>query len=315
MASLVSFVITSYNQLKYVDYSIRSCLSQTLSPLEIIFVDDGSVDGTSDYIDVRYGSSVRLITQGNSGPSACINAGLLAARGEYIALLGADDVNSSTRLENQLFELQHRGLDILFSTPLLIDAVGDLLDDKIEPVFYGKTGQVSFKFLVESGNYLCGPSAFMRRNVIDHIGLFRNGLLHLQDYEYWLRAIVSGLSLALSDSRQVYYRRHSSSLSRRAKSLASSAEMAIVVNWIIDDPRSTPFLRNWFSELLVPSVSSLKPLSLFEKTIFLFSHGNDLVRASAFNRAVELLEDPNEKASLSAKGLDLVQFLLSTALS
>jgi glycosyltransferase involved in cell wall biosynthesis len=88
--STVSVVIPAYNAARYLAAAIDACLAQTLSPHEIIVVDDGSKDETPD-ICARYGDRIIAIRQANKGEAGARNTALGAATGEFIALLDADD--------------------------------------------------------------------------------------------------------------------------------------------------------------------------------------------------------------------------------
>src|SRR5256885_2165082 len=91
MASpLVSVVIPIYNGLKYLDRAVASVLAQTYQPIEIILVDDGSTDGSWEWI-ASYGSQVRPIRQKNAGVGCARNTGIEHARGDLIAFLDQDD--------------------------------------------------------------------------------------------------------------------------------------------------------------------------------------------------------------------------------
>ena len=86
---LVSVVIPCYNQAHFLSEAIESVLSQTCESFEIIVVDDGSTDNTSELAS-RY-QKVRLLRQENRGVSAARNAGLAESEGEYVVFLDADD--------------------------------------------------------------------------------------------------------------------------------------------------------------------------------------------------------------------------------
>jgi hypothetical protein len=87
----VSAVIPAYNRRAYIDRALGSILSQTVPVDEIIVVDDGSTDGTADYVEGKYGSKVRVVRQKNSGVSGARRRGIQEARGEWIAFLDSDD--------------------------------------------------------------------------------------------------------------------------------------------------------------------------------------------------------------------------------
>lgn len=89
----VSVIIPVYNGEKYLLDCYDSIRSQTLTDLEIIFVNDGSVDGSLSVINkiAEKDSFVKVISQENAGPGAARNAGIQAAAGEYIAFLDCDD--------------------------------------------------------------------------------------------------------------------------------------------------------------------------------------------------------------------------------
>lgn len=86
----ISVVIPSYGQVKYLEGAIRSVLSQTLTPHEVIVVDDGSTDGSLD-VAKKYTPRIKVIRQINKGLAAARNAGIMNATGEYVFFLDADD--------------------------------------------------------------------------------------------------------------------------------------------------------------------------------------------------------------------------------
>jgi glycosyltransferase involved in cell wall biosynthesis len=94
----ISVVIPAYNAAAFLPRSIASVRAQTLQPVEVIVVDDGSTDDTTA---VAAGLGVRVITRTNSGPSAARNTGIQMASGDWIALLDADDRWSPEKLERQ----------------------------------------------------------------------------------------------------------------------------------------------------------------------------------------------------------------------
>jgi glycosyltransferase involved in cell wall biosynthesis len=99
---LVSVIIPTFNRAKLCARAVRSALAQTYSPLELIVVDDGSTDGTAEAIANEFGDSVIVLRQRNSGVSAARNAGMVRARGQYIAFLDSDDLWEPSKLDQQV---------------------------------------------------------------------------------------------------------------------------------------------------------------------------------------------------------------------
>ena len=108
---IVSVVIAAYNAQRWIDLSVASAQRQTLQEIEIIVVDDGSIDDTAEVVAgmACRDSRIRLIRQSNAGVGAARNAGIRFARGHYIAPLDADDVWESRKLERQLERMEERG--------------------------------------------------------------------------------------------------------------------------------------------------------------------------------------------------------------
>jgi len=90
----VSVIIPVFNVEDYIEDTLRSLVNQTLSPIEIIMVDDGSKDKSADIIK-EYQEKYKNITymkQVNSGPGVARNKGIQTARGEYISFVDSDDI-------------------------------------------------------------------------------------------------------------------------------------------------------------------------------------------------------------------------------
>ena len=113
----VSVVIPSFNRKDEVLSAVRSALSQSYSPLEIIVVDDGSIDGTREINFEAVDSRIRFIEhKQNKGGGAARNTGIDAAKGQFIALLDSDDVWSKDKLEKQIRALSAFDDGMVFSS-------------------------------------------------------------------------------------------------------------------------------------------------------------------------------------------------------
>ena len=87
----ISAVIPAFNRRHYLPRAIDSALAQTVRVDEILVVDDGSTDGSADFVESRYGNRVRVVRQANSGVAGARRRGIREARGEWIAFLDSDD--------------------------------------------------------------------------------------------------------------------------------------------------------------------------------------------------------------------------------
>lgn len=104
----VSAVIPSYNREKTIRRCIDSVLRQTYAVGEIIVVDDGSTDRTLEILANEYRETVKVIKQSHKGAQAARNAGILAAKGEYIAFLDSDDEWTEKKIELQMRALERK---------------------------------------------------------------------------------------------------------------------------------------------------------------------------------------------------------------
>ena len=127
----ISVVIPSYNHEKYIAQAIQSVLNQSEDNLELIVVDDGSTDDSLKVIGGFSDPRLVVIPQENQGAHAAINRGLIAARGEYLAILNSDDVFHAKRLERLVRTLQKNpDVGIAGSYIQVIDASGNSLGIK-----------------------------------------------------------------------------------------------------------------------------------------------------------------------------------------
>ncbi|HQU91579.1 MAG TPA: glycosyltransferase family A protein [Pyrinomonadaceae bacterium] len=102
MPDTVSVVIPTYNYGRFIGEAVESVLAQTLLPVEVIVVDDGSTDETEGVVGSFAERGVRYVRQENAGVCAARNRGVAESSGELIAFLDADDIWEPTKLERQV---------------------------------------------------------------------------------------------------------------------------------------------------------------------------------------------------------------------
>jgi glycosyltransferase involved in cell wall biosynthesis len=111
---LISVILPVYNAGRYVAQAIESILGQTLGDFDLIVIDDGSTDSSSDVIK-RYAAEdgrVVLVSRENRGLIATLNEGIDLARGQWIARMDADDIALANRFERQMAHLLQTGADL-----------------------------------------------------------------------------------------------------------------------------------------------------------------------------------------------------------
>jgi len=105
---LISALITVFNCESFIREAIDSTLSQTIQNFELIIVNDGSIDNTASIINSYQNHKIRQITLPlNMGRVIALNIGTSIARGKFIALLDADDVNAPDRFARQISVLEN----------------------------------------------------------------------------------------------------------------------------------------------------------------------------------------------------------------
>jgi len=149
----VSIVIPAYNAQSYIGSAIRSAQAQTMSNLEIIVVDDASTDGTAAIVQEFSGADRRVRyarMEKNSGPAASRNCGLRLARGEWIALLDADDRFHPNRLEVLLTLARTSGAEIVADNLLFCTGADDAGRPMIPEATLAAPRQLMFAEFMES---------------------------------------------------------------------------------------------------------------------------------------------------------------------
>lgn len=156
--SSITVIIPTYNYGRFIAEAIESALGQTLGPVEVIVVDDGSTDDTAEVV-ARFGDAVKYVRQDNAGVCVARNRGVAESSGELIAFLDADDIWEPTKLEKQAAKfasdsgigLVHCGMREFCSESgetlalHIVGLEGDVADDLLlweKPVIVGPGGTI-----------------------------------------------------------------------------------------------------------------------------------------------------------------------------
>lgn len=206
----ISVIIPTYNRVHTLPRALDSVLEQSLTPLEIILVDDGSRDHTQALVADRY-PSVRYLHQKNKGVSAARNTGIAAAKGEWIALLDSDDAWLPGKLSAQKARLETQPGHRLIHTEEIWVRNGKRVNAMKK---HAKTGGRIFRQCLP----LCvisPSSALIHRELLAEAGGFDETLPACEDYDLWLKICARESVLFVEEPQIVKYGGHEDQLSRQ----------------------------------------------------------------------------------------------------
>ena len=229
----ISVIIPAYNAEYTIQETVTSVLKQTFSDFEIIVIDDGSSDRTSDIVREIADPRLKCFSVENRGVAMARNLGVSHATGEFIAFLDADDLWTSDKLELQFEALQkHPEAGVAYSWTYF--------SYETEQRSYADTsncyeGDVYAELLIR--NFLHnGSNPLIRKQAIDTIGLFEIITVPCEDWDFYIR-LSSIYPFALIPKPQVIYRQSSSSASSQVDRLEKSTLTVINRAFIAAPPK------------------------------------------------------------------------------
>jgi glycosyltransferase involved in cell wall biosynthesis len=188
VSPIVSVIIPTYNRWPIVGQAIESVLAQSYRAWELIVVDDGSTDGTSEHL-AQYGANIRHVSRPRSGVAAARNYGVGIARGRYVAFLDSDDLWMGKKLAIQMaFVEQYPEVQICQTEEIWLRR-GVRVNPKAKHV--KPSGDIFRRSL---DLCLVSPSAvMMTKQLFNQFGGFDESFPVCEDYDLWLRIGVDHL--------------------------------------------------------------------------------------------------------------------------
>ena len=178
----ISVIIPTYNRKETLKRAIQSVLIQSYTPYEIIVIDDGSNDGTKEWLKDNF-PNVKYIYQMNSGVSSARNKGIKFARGDWIALLDSDDEWLPSKLKDQAKEIELNPAAKFLHTNEIWIRNGVRVNQMKKHKKYGG-------YIFEKCLDMCriSPSSVLiKKDIFDEFGMFDETLKVCEDYDLWLR--------------------------------------------------------------------------------------------------------------------------------
>lgn len=214
---LVSVVIPCYNHEKYVQECIRSVIGQDYDNIELIIIDDGSIDNSVQKIKsmvpacrARF-SRFNFRYRANKGLTATLNEALEWCRGKYFAAIASDDllhINKTSILLSHIEE--NDNLAGVFSGCEFIDQNGLVIR-----YFKGALNYYSFDDIIARKHQIWAPTQLLRLKLVKDAGCYPIGL-YIEDWYMWLALTKNGYTLKFLPDLLVKYRQHDTNMSKNA---------------------------------------------------------------------------------------------------
>lgn len=243
---LVSVVMPSLNQARFLEKALSSVLEQSHQRLELIVADGGSNDGTLELLrqwqarDAR----VRFFSEPDTGPAEALNKALARVRGTIVGWLNADDEYTPGAVQ--------RALQALRSQPqwALVYGQGEHMDEagrRLEP--YPTLPPHTPLARFNQGCFICQPTVFFKRTVALLLGPLDESLKTAFDFDYWLRAFkqLEG-RIGFVDALQARSRLHDQCITRRARMRVTLEGMQVL--WRHQGSAPGHWLLSYLEELL-----------------------------------------------------------------
>jgi Glycosyl transferase family 2 len=277
-APTFSVIVAAYNVADVIGDALESIQSQTLPPLEVIVCDDGSTDDLEAAVE-PYRDAIVLLRQRNGGEASAKNAAAAAARGEFVAILDADDVYFANRLKALSRLAQARpDLDIL-TTDGFLSAAGRVVRRNYDQSWRFEV--VDQRRAILQRNFIFGLAAVRRERLLQHSG-FDESILWTTDWDLWLRLILAGARAGCVDEPLALYRLRETSLT------AQRRELLLGKLATLEKARQNPDLREEEAQVLEASLASYgRELALFDLKRAVAAGDGDARR-----RALSVLQAP-----------------------
>ncbi len=221
----VSVILPAYNCGQLLRQAVESVRRQTYEDFELIVVDDGSTDDTPAVIE-ELGSGwekIRPVRAAHGGLAAARNRGIEAMRGEWIALLDADDLWLPEKLQRCMDYLRaNPHLSIVYTPMKPIRMDGTPMAGHSKPCHAGRLTRALFQSI-----FIHDPAAVFHRRVIHQCGGFDESLPVCVGHEFWLR-VSTKFEIGLIDEPLALRRWHEQSLTLSNRALGRRVKAAML---------------------------------------------------------------------------------------
>lgn len=210
---LVSVIIPNFNSFKFIKETLDSVFNQTYPHTEIIVIDDGSTDGSYEWIASLENDNLKLFKNKSKGACAARNYGLSKAMGDYIQFLDADDLLDENKIEAQMKCLEHSIDNVAVCSTKHFYETKDIGVITDTPFLYSTNQPHEFLLNLYGADGMhhgmVAQHAWLApKSVIDKAGRWDENLIKDQDGEFFCRVVMASQGVAYADNTLCYYRKH-----------------------------------------------------------------------------------------------------------
>lgn len=249
----VSIIMPAYNVEKYIAASIESVMNQTFKNWELIIIDDGSTDGTATVIHsfIALDNRIKYLYQENARQAKARNNGILHAKGNLLAFLDSDDLWLPTKLEKSLQFFDLNKYDLLFTNSYISsDANIDVSSTSYETMHVTAQEYLNRSAipLFLSYNRIPTLTVILKKEVMEKVGFFDEKSVPIEDYDLWLRLLISGCNFVAIAEPLSIYRVHSASSTASDRTPSNFIIKSIVKNFTSEELialNAKPYLKKW----------------------------------------------------------------------
>jgi glycosyltransferase involved in cell wall biosynthesis len=269
----VTVGIVTYNRLEYLPVAIQSALNQGDAVKEILVVDDGSTDGTPEYVNRLANPKVRCVVhEKNGGRPVARNTAVKNMKGDFLMWLDDDDAFADKAVNSQLACLsKNPNADIIYCDHVRCDE--HLSPQQVTPSKAAAPGQMLMQLVYE--NIIPNGGSFIRKTVFDRVGPYfesEDRTYRYEDYELFARAAVAGCSFVHNPAPLYHFRFHENNLANPEINRDQSYNHCLIVQSILAKANLEdvyPILP-WGDK---PQESGATAMTLLSKVFF--DHGDD----------------------------------------
>ena len=207
---MISVLLPTYNDEKYIEETISSILKSSFKEFELLIINDGSSDRTLDIINLFDDKRIRVISQKNKGLIKSLNLGLKEAKFDLIARIDGDDIMHENRLEIQYDIINKFNYDIVGSNAIIINENSDPIGKSDLPISHE---EIKHK-LIQMSPTIIHPSILMKKDCVINNGGYNKLYKHCEDLELWVR-LIDNYKFYNCKEYLVRLRKHSANISNQ----------------------------------------------------------------------------------------------------